>query len=110
MYALSISSGYYDGGAPLEKAISTVSKLRIVNADDVLRLSSLLEGVRSLEKASVSLASLTAEAPEEFLDQLLYTIMRDPVRLPTSGNILDRLTISQHLLNDETGLFVQFLR
>jgi hypothetical protein len=44
-----------------------------------------------------------ADAPDEFLDPLLSTLMRDPVRLPTSGNIVDRSTIAQHLLNDETG-------
>lgn len=39
----------------------------------------------------------------EFLDPLLSTLMRDPVLLPTSGTIVDRSTISQHLLNDPTG-------
>lgn len=48
---------------------------------------------------------LIENAPEEYLDQLMYTIMTDPVRLPSSGNIVDRLTISQHLLNDETDPF-----
>jgi U-box domain len=28
---------------------------------------------------------------------------RDPVRLPTSNIVVDRSTIAQHLLNDETG-------
>jgi hypothetical protein len=46
---------------------------------------------------------LTDDAPFEFLDPLLSTIMRDPVYLPTSSNIVDRATIAQHLLNDETG-------
>jgi hypothetical protein len=46
---------------------------------------------------------LTDDAPFEFLDPLLSTIMRDPVFLPTSSNIVDRATITQHLLNDETG-------
>ena len=35
----------------------------------------------------------------------MSTIMRDPVRLPTSDNIVDRATIYQHLLNDETDPF-----
>ena len=47
----------------------------------------------------------TETAPEEFLDQLMYTIMKDPVRLPSSGEIVDRFTISHHLLNDETDPF-----
>lgn len=37
------------------------------------------------------------------------TLMRDPVRLPTSGNVVDRSTIAQHLLNDETGINPLFL-
>jgi hypothetical protein len=39
------------------------------------------------------------------LDPILNTLMRDPVRLPTSGNIVDRSCISQHLLNDSTDPF-----
>ena len=54
--------------------------------------------------------ALTAEAPDEFLDPLLSTLMRDPVRLPTSGNVVDRSTISQHLLNDEKGWQRVYLR
>ena len=43
---------------------------------------------------------LYADAPDEFLDPLMFTFMNDPVYLPTSGNIVDRSTITQHLLND----------
>lgn len=37
-------------------------------------------------------------------DALVFTIMRDPVRLPSSGMIVDRTTIRQHLLNDEVRM------
>ena len=50
--------------------------------------------------------SLIEDAPEEFLDALLFTFMREPVKLPTSGNIVDKSTIAQHLLNDETGMYL----
>lgn len=51
------------------------------------------------------------DAPDEFLDPLMATLMVDPVELPSSKTIIDRLTISkcsfksndfteQHLLND----------
>lgn len=43
------------------------------------------------------------DAPPEFMDPLLDTLMKDPVRLPTSKNIVDRSTIAQHLLNTDTG-------
>ena len=48
--------------------------------------------------------ALKKDAPEEFLDELLATYMTDPVILP-SGNIVDRSTITQHLLNDSIDPF-----
>lgn len=41
------------------------------------------------------------DAPEEFLDPLMATLMEDPVELPDSHYIIDRVTIEQHLLNDK---------
>ncbi|KAG0443663.1 hypothetical protein HPB47_014661 [Ixodes persulcatus] len=38
------------------------------------------------------------DAPEEFLDPIMSTIMNDPVVLPSSGITLDRSTIARHLL------------
>lgn len=38
---------------------------------------------------------LTAEAPEHFLDPIMSTIMRDPVLLPSSKQIVDRTTIAR---------------
>ena len=38
------------------------------------------------------------EIPDEYLDPLLSTLMKDPVKLP-SGNIVDRPTIEQHLID-----------
>lgn len=40
------------------------------------------------------------EIPEEFLDPILFTMMADPVRLPSSQMVVDRATITAHLLND----------
>lgn len=31
--------------------------------------------------------------------------MKDPVLLPTSGTVMERLTIKKHLLNDKTDPF-----
>ena len=41
---------------------------------------------------------LLADAPEEFLDPLLGTLMRDPVLLPTSKKVIDRSVIARHIL------------
>lgn len=45
------------------------------------------------------------DIPEEFLDPLMYTLMEDPVQLPTSKTIIDRSTIRSHLLSDPNDPF-----
>ena len=40
------------------------------------------------------------DAPDEFLDPLMFNLMEDPVELPDSHTIIDRITIKRHLLND----------
>ncbi|KAL1722762.1 ubiquitin elongating factor core-domain-containing protein [Schizophyllum commune] len=45
------------------------------------------------------------EVPDEFLDPLMYTVMRDPVMLPSSRTIIDRPTIKSHLLSDSKDPF-----
>ncbi|KZS93704.1 hypothetical protein SISNIDRAFT_474241 [Sistotremastrum niveocremeum HHB9708] len=45
------------------------------------------------------------EIPDEYLDPLMYTVMRDPVILPSSRTVIDRSTIKAHLLSDTTDPF-----
>jgi ubiquitin conjugation factor E4 B len=45
------------------------------------------------------------DVPDEFLDPLTFVLMQDPVRLPTSGTVLDRSTITQHLLSNNIDPF-----
>lgn len=45
-----------------------------------------------------------ADAPEEFRDPLMDTIMVDPVMLP-SGKVMDKPVILRHLLNSNTDPF-----
>lgn len=45
------------------------------------------------------------EIPEKFLDPISSDLINDPVKLPTSGIIMDRKIIKQHLLNDEHDPF-----
>lgn len=44
---------------------------------------------------------LTARRVPLHADPLLFTLIKDPVRLPTSGIVMDRTVITQHLLNDQ---------
>jgi len=45
------------------------------------------------------------DIPEEFLDPIQFTVMRDPVRLPGSKVVIDRPIIERHLLMDKTDPF-----
>jgi len=45
------------------------------------------------------------EAPSEFLDPIMQTVMEDPVVLPHSGVTVDRQTIQRHLLSSATDPF-----
>lgn len=45
------------------------------------------------------------EVPDEFLDPLMFTVMEDPVILPSSKISIDRSTIKAHLLSDATDPF-----
>ncbi|KAG6513033.1 hypothetical protein ZIOFF_031179 [Zingiber officinale] len=43
--------------------------------------------------------AILGEIPDEFLDPILYTLMRDPVILPLSRQSVDRPVMQSHLLN-----------
>ena len=55
----------------------------------------ILQSVKAVQKQEEDLA---AEAPEEFLDPIMGTLMTDPVTLPTSNQTVDRSVIARHLL------------
>ena len=45
------------------------------------------------------------DIPDEYLDPIMSEIMKDPVLLPSSKIVVDRVTIIKHLLSDETDPF-----
>ncbi|CAM6096554.1 unnamed protein product [Calypogeia fissa] len=83
----------------------------------VLRMSSLqseqiMEEFLALgEKAKIAATeamdteALLGDIPDEFLDPIQYTLMVDPVILPSSNTTVDRSTIQRHLLSDQTDPF-----
>jgi len=97
--------GFYGDGSPLKKAIGTVVKYNMLNAEEVQALTTLLESTEKARQATVDLDAILEDAPNEFMDPLLLTLMRDPVKLPTSGTVVDRSTIATQLLNNELDPF-----
>lgn len=49
--------------------------------------------------------AILGDIPDEFLDPIQYTLMKDPVILPSSKMIIDRPVIQRHLLSDPTDPF-----
>ncbi|GFP91775.1 probable ubiquitin conjugation factor e4 [Phtheirospermum japonicum] len=85
-------------------------------AADVLRrigedIRIIHEFVELGRKAQIAASeAMDAEAtlgdiPDEFLDPIQYTLMKDPVILPSSKVIVDRPVIQRHLLSDSTDPF-----
>ncbi|OQR76719.1 ubiquitin conjugation factor E4 A-like [Tropilaelaps mercedesae] len=61
--------------------------------------------VSEAQNALTRQEELTQDAPDEFMDPLIFTLMTDPVILPSSGVTVDRNTIARHLLSDQTDPF-----
>jgi len=79
--------------------------LRKISSDKIDEFQSLADFLKDL-KAKLSEAKKdNVEPPDEFLDPISCTLMMDPVRLPSSGQVVDKSIISRHLLSDEKDPF-----
>lgn len=83
---------------------------RMVNANikthiEVERFQMLADKVEGIVQQKDELDVDFGHAPDEFKDPLMDTLMVDPVRLPTSGKVMDRSIIMRHLLNSATDPF-----
>ena len=97
--------GFYENGRSLKKASNICARFGLLSNLQIEILQQFIHNVQNIRQSLLHVEKLIENAPEEYLDPLLMTLMRDPVRLPTSGNIVDRSTIAQHLLNDANGMF-----
>ena len=107
----------FDGAA-------NILKRKALKTDD--EIVKLLAFVQKVEDLKTTLEEDLGDVPEEFLgtsisrvrkgdsmrdgpglpaDALLYTVMKDPVTLPTSRVVVDRATIKAHLLSDSNDPF-----
>lgn len=84
------------------KDIHTFNKEQCIREDKYNCLIALTERLRCFCTETRLVEEIERTAPEEFLDPLTNEIMKDPVRLPSSGTIMDRVTIRKHLLNDKS--------
>ncbi|KHJ99129.1 hypothetical protein OESDEN_00877 [Oesophagostomum dentatum] len=76
----------------------------IVPISQIERFRALAEKVETLYNNKAAEEMELEDAPEEFKDPVMDTLMEDPVRLP-SGHIMDRKHIMRHLLSSQTNPF-----
>ena len=76
-----------------------------VDARSVDKLADFANKAESQRQADEDEEMELGEIPDEFLDPLMFTLMEDPVILPTSKITIDRATIKAHLLSDSTDPF-----
>ncbi|XP_062316266.1 ubiquitin conjugation factor E4 B [Osmerus eperlanus] len=87
-----------------EEVISKMKKAGIKSTIAIEKFKLLSEKVEEIVARNSQSEMDYSDAPDEFKDPLMDTLMTDPVILP-SGNIMDRSIILRHLLNSPTDPF-----
>ncbi|XP_035881175.1 ubiquitin conjugation factor E4 B isoform X1 [Phyllostomus discolor] len=87
-----------------EEVISKMRKAGIKSTIAIEKFRLLAEKVEEIVARNARAEVDYSDAPDEFRDPLMDTLMTDPVRLP-SGTIMDRSIILRHLLNSPTDPF-----
>ncbi|XP_042334211.1 ubiquitin conjugation factor E4 B isoform X1 [Sceloporus undulatus] len=87
-----------------EEVISKMRKAGIKSTIAIEKFKLLAEKVEEIVAKNARAEIDYSDAPDEFRDPLMDTLMTDPVRLP-SGTIMDRSVILRHLLNSSTDPF-----
>eukprot|EP00158_Paraphelidium_tribonemae_P008318 Partr_v1_DN28549_c0_g1_i2_m73322 putative ubiquitin conjugation factor E4 len=91
--------------AYFEKAASILLTKGVRNNEQVMTLLRFVELAESVIKQDMQDEEDMGDVPDEYLDPLMFTLMEDPVLLPHSKTIVDRSTITSHLLSDATDPF-----
>ncbi|KAL6714904.1 Ubiquitin conjugation factor E4 [Lecanora helva] len=91
--------------ANLEQATRVLKKWALKSPEELTAWSSLGQKFKKAKELDDQAEEDLGEIPDEFLDPLMYTLMEDPVILPTSKTSIDRSTIRSHLLSDPNDPF-----
>ncbi|KAJ4707379.1 Ubiquitin conjugation factor like [Melia azedarach] len=97
-----------DGRSYNEQLFSAAADVLRKIGEDMRIIQEFVElGAKAKAAASEAMDAEAAlgEIPDEFLDPIQYTLMKDPVILPSSRITVDRPVIQRHLLSDSTDPF-----
>lgn len=87
------------------RAIGIASRRRLLVTGEVARLKDVGDAAAEAYEEDHAEEDDLGDIPDEFMDPIMSSIMRDPVLLPTSGSIVDRAVISRILLSDKSDPF-----
>ncbi|KAJ2747151.1 Ubiquitin conjugation factor E4 [Coemansia sp. BCRC 34301] len=88
-----------------QEAHSILERRSLKDAHSLDLLLAFAEKCKGAKVDSKVVDYLESVAPDEYLDPLLASLIMDPVRLPTSGNIMDLSAIKGQLLSDPRDPF-----
>jgi ubiquitin conjugation factor E4 B len=69
------------------------------------KFDQLVLAVITQSQSDSNMEDQLGEIPEDFLDPIMQTLMLDPVKLPTSGKVMDRAVIMRILLTEHLDPF-----
>jgi len=87
------------------KTKDILQREKLVAADEISNFANFVTKTQECAKNVAEVEDQLGEIPDEFLDPILQTLMRDPVKLPNSKVTIDRPTITRHLLGNTTDPF-----
>ncbi|XP_066992504.2 ubiquitin conjugation factor E4 B isoform X2 [Anabrus simplex] len=87
-----------------EDAATRMERAMIKTLTEIEKFRNLAEKANEIAIQNIKREVDYSDAPDEFRDPLMDTLMDDPVTLP-SGKVMDRPVIMRHLLNSSTDPF-----
>lgn len=83
-----------------DKAGGLMDRFKLKSPDELRVWKKLSHDVAEAKAAEEEEEADFEDAPDDFMDPLMATLMEDPVILPMSKAVMDRSTIRSHLLSD----------
>lgn len=91
--------------ANFSRAIDHISRLNLMPREFINSIAALRDEASKVALRDEEDEQDLGEIPEEYLDPLMYTLMKNPVLLPSSKINIDLATIKSHLLSDPKDPF-----
>ena len=88
-----------------EYASTIMTRYALKSATDIDKWNKFAATIKAVKEVDEQEEEELGEIPEEYLDPLMYSLMSDPVILPSSKVSMDRATIRSHLLSDPNDPF-----